>query len=156
MIETKERIIGGSKYQVTQMTARRALRMQAKLLKLFGASLAHILLPSAGEEENIKGATFSKSEAINALKDLACEIDESTFEKLVVELLSGVRKEGIELNEGVIDLEFAGELNTLFQVIWFVLEVNFSFFFGEGGIGSLAKESTPPKKKVSKTKYTKN
>lgn len=153
MIETKEKTINGAKYQVTQMTARRALKMQAKLLKLFGASLAHIFLPSG--DQPMDGASFSKDEAIKALKELAIEIDDNTFEKLVIELLSGVRKDGIELNEGVIDLEFAGELNTLFQVIWFVLEVNFSFFFGEGGIGSLAREATPPKKAILKRDSTK-
>lgn len=146
MIETQEKEINGNRYSVTQMTARRALRMKAKLLKQFGTALAEIFLPS--EDKPIEGAGFSKKEAVSALQALSCELDERAFELLVMELLSGVRKDGVELTEAIVDMEFAGDLATLFKVIWFVLEVNFSSFFGESGIGEMMQASAVPQKKA--------
>src|SRR5690554_5598666 len=109
MIETKEITIDGSKYTVTQMPARRALRMKAKLLRTFGTALAEIYIPN--EEENIEGLNFSRTQAIKAVESLACKLDDDDkFEKICVEILQGVRKEGIELTESIIDLEFAGNL----------------------------------------------
>lgn len=153
MIETKEKEINGSRYTVTQMTARRALRMKAKLLRLFGAPLAQLFLPSG--EEPIDGMAFSKDEAVKALQSLAMELDDKTFEFLIVELLKEVRKDGVELTESVIDLEFAGDLLTLFKVVWFVLEANFGSFFGEGGIGDLFTAPQTQKQVTVKRSYTK-
>jgi len=151
MIETIEKTIDGKKYSITQMTARRALRMKAKLMKIFGSSLAEIFLPSS--DEPISGLGFSKKEAVSAMTNLALQLDDSTFDSLIVELLSNVRKEGVELTESVIDFEFAGDLFTLFKVIWAVLEVNFGSFFGESGIGTLwqEQEPVPQKKSMKKT-----
>lgn len=154
MIETIEKIIDGKRYSITQMTARRALRMKAKLLKTFGSSLAEIFLPS--KEEPIEGLGFSKKEAVNALSSLALQLDDNTFDSLITELLSGVRKEGVELTESVIDFEFAGELFTLFKVIWAVLEVNYGSFFGKSGIGSLLQEEEEiPQQTTKKTSIKK-
>lgn len=150
MIETKEKQIDGSTYLVTQMTARRALRMKAKLLKLFGTALAEIFLPS--DDQPIEGLGFSKQEAINAIQSLSCDLEEKVFESLLVELLSGVRKDNVELTEAIIDMEFAGKLQTLYKVVWYVLEVNFSSFFGESGIGAFIQTDQPLKqtKKVKR------
>lgn len=154
MIETIEKTIDGKRYSITQMTARRALRMKAKLLKTFGSSLAEIFLPS--KEEPIEGLGFSKKEAVNALSSLALQLDDNTFDSLITELLSGVRKEGVELTESVIDFEFAGELFTLFKVIWAVLEVNYGSFFGKSGIGSLLQEEEEiPQQTTKKTSIKK-
>lgn len=151
MIETIEKTIDGKSYSITQMPARRALRMKAKLLKVFGPSLAEIFLP--GDGVPIDGLGFSKQEAINGLSHLALQLEESTFDRLVVELLQGVRKEGLELTDAIIDLEFAGDLFNLFKLIWYVLEVNFGSFFGESGIGSLLKEKEI--QPIPQTKITK-
>lgn len=148
MIQTKEKTINGAKYSVTQMTARKALRMKAKLLRLFGPPLAQIFLPS--KDKPMDGMAFSKDEAVKALQNLVCELQEDDFEKLCMELLVGVRKEGMELTEQIIDLEFAGDLASLFQVVWFVLEVNFASFFGESGIGNLFAAPIPPKQTSTK------
>lgn len=153
MIETKEKTINGAKYTVTQMTARKALRMKAKLLRLFGPAIAQIFLP--GKEKPMEGMAFSKDEAVKALTNLACELEEENFERLCMELLVGVRKDGIELSEQIIDLEFAGDLSTLFKVLWYVLEVNFASFFGEGGIGSLFVDPNPQKQTSTKKGSTK-
>lgn len=122
MIETKEKVIGNSNYAVTQMTAIRALKMQARLLRLIGPSFGAMI--ASGDDSSIPMA-------ISLLTD---KLDEKTFENLVLELTQGVRKDGEELTRSKIDLDFAGNLNELFRVLQFILEVNFSDFFQEGGI----------------------
>jgi hypothetical protein len=128
MIEAKTKQISGSTYTVTQMAARRALRMQAKLMKLLGPS-AGVILSQA--DKSAKEADQCLPQAITLL---VSQLDEKTFDLLVMELLEGVRKDNIELTPQVVDLEFAGNLNELFLLLQFVLEVNYSDFFQAGGI----------------------
>lgn len=128
MIESKEKQINGSIYLVTQMTARRALRMQARLFKLLGPALAEMAIFAAKNKDN-EDACIPK-----CLMLLADQLDDKSFDELMVELLNGVRKDNVELTSGKIDLEFAGNLDTLYRVAQFVIEVNFSDFFSERGI----------------------
>lgn len=128
MIETFEKQIGNSVYMVTQLPARRALKLQAKLLKLLGPAASEIFLAAAKDIDN---ADRSIPKAISLL---VSELDDKTFDSFIMEMLVGVRKDGMELNEKTADLEFAGKLNELFLVIQYVLEVNFGDFFQEGGI----------------------
>lgn len=128
MIETKEKVIGSSNYAVTQLPARRALRLQAKLVKLLGPAVSTIFVATG----DLDSADQSIPKAITAL---ASQLDDKTFDQLILDLLQGqVRKNGKEITEQVLDLEFAGNLNELFLVLSFVLEVNFGDFFREGGI----------------------
>lgn len=146
MIETKEKEINGSRYTVTQLPARRALKLQYKLLKVFGAGLALIFTPSVGKEADGKTSlsiNFNGDDVSKSLMLMMSNLDDNSFEALVLELLQGVRKDGVELTAPVIDFEFAGDSVTIFKVIWFVLEVNFSDFFGERGSGTLFRAQEP-------------
>ena len=134
MIETREKSIEGSTYQVTQLPARRAIRLKAKLIKLFGPAFAQMYIANSANGPDIA----------KAIEILSSSIDENTFEALIVEVLNGVRKNGVELTPPVIDLEFAGYMATLYQVVWFVLEVNFSNFFQMMGIGALSNSQEKP------------
>jgi hypothetical protein len=154
MIQTKEKQIKGAVYSVTQLPARRALRLKAKLLRLFGPALVQLFLPG-GTNESMSGLPFSKTEAVLAVESLMAQLDDKTFENLVMELCQGVRKDGMELTESVIDIEFAGDLGTLMQVLWFVIDCNFGSFFGESGIGRLFGATAPiPQNRQPDTKKT--
>jgi len=126
MIETQEKIIGDCTFMVTQMTALRAVKMQARLLKLLGPSFATII--SASDKASPDSCL---PQAVSLLAD---KLDEKSFENLVVDLMQGVRKNGVEMTRLDIDMHFAGNLNQLFLLLQFILEVNFSDFFLEGGI----------------------
>ncbi len=128
MIETKEKEINGSTYSVTQMTAIKALKMQARLLKLLGPAASVIFVAAAND------VNAADSAIPNAILQLVNQLDEKTFEALVLDLLVGVRKDGMELNKNLIDMEFSGNLNCLYLVLQFILEVNYADFFQEGGI----------------------
>jgi hypothetical protein len=131
MIETREKIIEGNTYMVTQLPARRAIKLKVKLMKLFGPVLAQLFLTINDADE-----FESKKNLVKAVEILSEHIEENTFEALVLELLNGVRKNNVELTSHVIDLEFAGNMGELYQVLWFVVEVNFSNFFSLMGIGN--------------------
>lgn len=141
MIETFEKVIDGASYSVTQLPARRALRLKAKLIKQFGPVIAQVFVTATekGTDEE------KKSDLVAAIQILSRHIDENSFEQLIVEMLQGVRKNGVELTPPVIDLEFAGDMAALYQVVYFVVEVNFSNFFSLMGIGgqSLSPEILP-------------
>lgn len=128
MIETKELELNGSTYLVTEMTARRALRMQARLLKLLGPAASAIFLAISKDVDTADNAIPS------AITHLVIQLDEKTFDGLIMDLMQGVRKDGMELTPAIIDIEFSGDLNSLFLILKFILEVNFSSFFREGGI----------------------
>lgn len=155
MIETLETEINGNIYTVTQMTARKALRMQAKLLKLLGPAASVILLAcSKSKEENGEISTEVDNAIPLAVTHLVDQLDDKTFDALVMELIQGVRKNNVELTPPIFDLEFSGDLNTLFILLKFILEVNFSGFFQEGGILSML---LPAKKENANTaEFTKN
>src|SRR5271163_3077493 len=115
MIETKEKVIDGAVYSVTQLPARRALRLKAKLIKLFGVM--------------IFGKESSNFQA------LCQSLDENQFESICMEMIQGVRKNGVELVPATFDLEFAGDMAGVYKMLLFVIEVNYANFFSLIGIG---------------------
>ena len=143
MIETKDKTIGDSVYSVTQMPGLTALRMQSKLLKLVGPSFAQ-MVASAGSKSLDSGLASAASLLFN-------QLDPDTFENLVKDLLKGVRKDGKEIDKNILNMDFAGNLNELFQVLQYVIEVNYADFFQDGGILKVLidlmkkeEEPTPP------------
>lgn len=128
MIETKEKEINGVLYSVTQLPARRALRLQSKLVKLLGSSVANLFSEGSTNKDLLKA--FPK--AVTALSN---QLDEKSFDNLVNELVEyNLRIDGKEFNIRDFDLFFSGKLNDLFLLLAFILQVNFMDFFLTGGI----------------------
>lgn len=147
MIQTKEKTINGATYSVTQLPARRAIKLKAKLLKLFGPVLAQVFIFATDSKTD----SLANENLIKGFEVLSAHIDENSFESLVTELLTGVRKDGLELTPAIIDLEFAGDMASLYLVLWFILEVNYSNFFSLIGIGN---QSTTDQSAILDTKKT--
>ena len=135
MIETKEKVIDGATYSVTQLPARRALKLKAKLFRMFGP-------------------LFITSDA-NNLQALCNSLDENKIESLVLEMLQQVRKNGQELTESTFDMEFAGDMAGVYKVLIFVIEVNYGNFFSMLNIGlpSFGEKQTEQAPSTKKT-YT--
>ncbi len=173
-IETKEKRIGDALYHVTQLPARRALRLKSKLIKTFGPSLAQLFMSydektekshsEMTDEEKLDCLSINpvdkyrieeirKSSIVKGVQLLASSLDDKTFEDFVSELTQGVRRDGVELNSGIIDHVFAGDLLNLYSVLFFILEVNYADFFGLGGIGSQLEDLVPQVQDTKKT-YT--
>jgi hypothetical protein len=134
MIETREKIIDGATYSVTQLPARRALRLKAKLIKTFGS--------------------FFVSADSSALQSMFQSLDENLFESLCMEMIQGVRKNGVELTPATFDLEFAGDMASLYKLLLFVVEVNFANFFSMLGIGIPSFSEEPIQTNVTKKTFT--
>lgn len=139
-IETKEKTIDGKRITVVQLPARRALKLQAKLVKLFGSSLAALLSGSKGSiDANLTPAVLS-----GAVEKLAANLEENDFLRLVLEILQSTRVDNQEAGaESTFDQLFAGSFLFMYKVVGFTLEVNYADFFDAGGIGSLLEKARP-------------
>ena len=151
-IQTQEKEINGSIYTVTQLPARRALRLKSKLIKVFGPIFAQFFIKVRAEEDSEQA---QKDSIIKSIEMFSHNLDSTEFEALVMEILQGVRKSGMELTSAIVDMEFAGDMSSLYKLIWFVVEVNFANFFELLGIGNLFQsqenlEPTPTKKTFMK------
>jgi hypothetical protein len=150
MIETKEKIIEGCTYSVTQLPARRAIKLKARLIQQFGAVFGQFFNVIEGSSDEQKNSGISK-----AFELLSCHIQPDAFLDLIMEILTGVRKDGVELTPSTIDFEFAGDIGTLYQVVIFALEVNYANFFTLLGIGLQSKTDLPPMREtITKKIYT--
>jgi hypothetical protein len=160
VIQTKEKVIAGACYAVTQLPARRALKLKAKLIKLFGPSITQLFLTSQEPEEqaptkespeenyscarvdDVKIREIRKGSVVRGVQLLAESIEEKILDELLAELIQGVRKDGVELTMPIIDNTFSGQLTSLYELIWFILEVNYADFFGLASTGNLLQEAT--------------
>ncbi len=131
-IETREKEINGSRYTVTQLPARRAIRLKAKLIRILGPVIAQVFVTVTEKKNDLD----QKDSIVKAVELLGANLNENDFENTIVEILQGVRKDGVELVPAIIDMEFAGDMASLYQVVWFVLEVNYANFFSMLGIGN--------------------
>lgn len=169
MIETKEKVINGSSYAVTQLPARRALKLKTKLIKLFGPALTQLFMTAFEEktivkpdlqEENEERLVqqqiddMKKANFVKGVQLLVQNLDEKTFDELVLEMIQGVRKDGKELTLGAIDMDFAGNLYHLYELLYHVLETNFADFFALGGIGNHYDYPAPMPNSDMKKTYT--
>lgn len=174
-IETKEKTIGNAVYSVTQLPARRALKLKAKLIKMFGPALTQIFLTSQETEEKkpdemtteelasqlsvsavdkYKIQDMRKASVVRGVQLMVSTLDDKTFDELCMELLQGVRRDGAEMTAGMVDQAFAGDLTSLYAVIFFVIEVNYADFFGWSGIGNLSQGINQPQDQDTKKTYT--
>ncbi len=151
MIQTKEKLINGDMYMVTQLPARRAIKLKTRLVKLFGPVIAQMYLTTSEKKDEEQ----QKQDIVRAIQLLSSTLDENVFESMIMELLTGVRKNGHELTPSIVDMEFAGDLATLYLVIWFVLEVNYANFFSMIGIGSQLIQPQPSPIVDTKKTFTK-
>jgi hypothetical protein len=136
-IETKKETIGGHEVAVTQFPARQAIKLKIKLARIFGPGLAELLGSATGEgkalsERDIPGSAFS-----SAFQRLAEAVDPDLFMSLIEEVLSSTRIDGHEVDWAVMDQNYAGDLGTLYRIVFFALRVNYSSFFEGGGIGNM-------------------
>jgi len=138
MLETKNKMINGREFQVTQFPGRYGLRLQARLARVFGAPLA-ALFKGAKKGMDSDLADLDLEKAVVMLMD---KLSEDELDDLVNRMLSQTRVDGKGIidNPMVFDELFAANYSDLFKVLAFVVEVNFGNFFSAlKGIGSPAK-----------------
>jgi len=125
--------INGRQYYVVQMAPERAIVLQLKLMKILGGAigtLAPALTPNSKTDG--MGRTAAMAGAISALFSNATE--EEVF-GLIRDVVSTAKVDGARI---AVNEHFQGEfLADLYRVFFWVLGVNFSSFFGAGGLDGL-------------------
>jgi len=132
MLEQKNRVIGNTKYLVTQMTGIEALKAQTKLVKILGPAVASIVTGGKLDMKLIKEKLFEE------LPNILSKFDDSFVSEFVLSLFAhGVFKADKNGHPEKIDfdMEFAGNINEMWKVALFILEVN--FFAGKSIMSSL-------------------
>jgi hypothetical protein len=142
-------VIDGVTFQAAPFMAVEGLRLKAHLVRTFGPALGELLgginTAKAGgiSDINIGGDGFAKG-----IERLLEQLDEDRFEALVKRLLKNViatwmedgRSRSISFGqdfETAMQLVFLGRLFSIYELIIFVLKVNYPDFFGRvvSGIG---------------------
>jgi hypothetical protein len=142
-------IIDGVTFQVAPFMAVEGLRLKAHLVRTFGPALGEILggidAKKVGSiaDINLGGNTFAKG-----LEKLLEQLTEANFEALVRRLLANViaiwpedgKSRSISFGqdfETAMQLVFLGRLFSIYELIIFVLKVNYPDFFDKvvSGIG---------------------
>ncbi|GHU34490.1 hypothetical protein FACS1894172_14830 [Spirochaetia bacterium] len=139
------REINGISFSVTPFRAMEAFRLQSYLLRTLGPGLAEILgglnIGSAqGINAEINGIGLARG-----IESLFQKLDDSALETLLKRLLYGTRAAwkgaggkllkmpfGEEF-DNAFDVVFAGKIFTVYQLVAFILEVNFPDFFVQVG-----------------------
>lgn len=134
-IENREREIDGRAVAVSHFPGRRGLSILTRLVKLVGPALG-ALVGTTSQTVNLD-TEVSVDAAVKALME---QLDAKGTVDFVMELLTCTRLDGKEVKDAVFDMEFAGNYMLLVHVLAFVLEVNYSSFFGPNGIGNLVEK----------------
>jgi len=120
-IEKKKKEINGVVYLVAQMDGVRALKTQAKLISLLGSGVLNLL-----------GGTAKPDELMQAIKPVLDDFNDKKAVNFVLSLFEKGVFEEIEKNDLIIPKKidfsehFAGRINDAWQVVAFILEVNFA------------------------------
>lgn len=148
MIETKTKTIAGVEYQTTQFPGRASFRIKAKLVKLLGPSILTALngdrkpAPTGKKAAaaGVGGLQIDLGAVARGIEMLAGAMDPDEMVAFVIELLSTTKMKKdnawVDITPEIFDIEFAGKMHVVYQLLGFVVGVNYGSFFAEGGIGA--------------------
>lgn len=140
----KEKTISDSTYRVNQFVGTTSFKMLVEVTKLLGPGLASLpkLIPKDGSSI-LDSDTNILGEAIQVMMG---KLDPTANLDLIIRLLASTSCDNSDINLQTFDLVFQGKMLTLFKVIMFVLEVNYSDFLKESGLKGRkeSQENTTP------------
>lgn len=131
MVEQQVINIGTTTYAVTQMDAIRALKVQAKLIKILGTSIIDFIMGGINFG-NLKEDPKSVTTIANAIEKMMNNFDD----EIVVAFVLSLFEKGVFIRKDVngqsvdvkVDfaIDFGGKIMEMWQVVKFILEVNFN------------------------------
>lgn len=133
-IKTEEKEIDGNKYKVSAFAGRESFKIKIKLVKLLAPAMA-VLVDSLGKKDSIADVDIMNidfEKVGDAVLKLTEHMSEDDFVNFVLRMLSKSRKNGVEITASLFDLEFAGNLTTVYKLLFFVIQVNYPDFFQLG------------------------
>lgn len=149
MLKTEQRTVGSTAFKVTQLGASAGMQLMVRLTKVLGPVLGE--LAKGGDSNGATNLMDVRGDALaGALQQLATHLTYEDLEYVCETLgaMTEIEMEGgkwVRLNRAMREIHFAGNYGELFRWLAFALEVNYSSFFGESGVGAaLAKATAPP------------
>jgi hypothetical protein len=168
-LNTIDTRINGVRVVITEKTATQSALLLARIVKYFGSGIIKIidnfkhLASSGGEISNVTALLDSNVTLdgfVDAINDISDKIDPEIFVNLLQEISGGAKiqhpvnsGEMMEVNNDTFDAIFTGRTKLMYQVVFFVLKVNFGDFFKVGDSGIIPTPPVSPpmgKKNVSK------
>lgn len=123
--ETKTREIGGRKWSCTQMPATMALEIETEIAPVLLQAVVPVIA-TLGQDDDVQADMIAQS-----LKAATETMPPKQMADLILRLcnpdLVFVEGEGVQFDK---DFAGGGGVALRYQVVWFVLETNFSDFFG--------------------------
>jgi hypothetical protein len=130
----KDKMIDGRKITVTTFPARNSLTLKNRIIKLMGEPAVQLL----SGFKNMKKIDLKKvdvSVLIPVVEKLVQNLDPDEFVQLCMDLFVSTRIDGKEVKPEVFDIEFSGNLKSMYKILFFIVEVNWGDFFDLSGIG---------------------
>jgi hypothetical protein len=129
MLKTREKIIDGNTFAVTQLPAMRALRLFSRIGRSLGPALGQLAAAAGKGAGSMKLDEFDMSTVGEAIAVLFDRLTPDELETLTKELLESARIDGRELMREF-DIAMQGRVGTVFKLLMFSFEVNYGDFFG--------------------------
>jgi hypothetical protein len=138
-METKTKTIGGHTYQVTQLGALKARRLQVVLLRALGPAMAALVKSDGTEDGLAKGLAALAQSAREDDLDTLCDVFAGVTKVLIqTQTANGPGTLPMDLAP-IFDQHFAGRTLAMDQWLAFSIQVSFSDFFdaSAGGLAGL-------------------
>jgi hypothetical protein len=158
LIKPIEKEIDGLKVTASQFPGMRGLVIKARLAKLLAPGVAELLAVFGGKMPDGKALEMDAAALAPAFSALASKLEPTEFANLCRDLLATTTivmdgKVWQIQSDAEFDHVFTGRTETIYKVIFLVLQAN--DFFGLGGIGKAlsrkAPEAKPPAENSPKT-----
>lgn len=137
------RTIEGQLYGIRAMPAKSGLILGAKIGRLLGPFLAKLADPEVAKSP-VSSPVFAE-----ALESLFERLDESDLGAMADRLLGYVEREGTPI-AATWNVDYAGKLGTLFQVLKFSIEAQFGGFLSGSAVNAAAESKAVPASRSGK------
>ena len=119
-LKKEELKLGDHTFVVTQWNATKAMVMKLKIGKYFGKGLEVL---TTGEGKSFRQLFMA------ALPVILENNDPEEFVDFIKVVLSGILVDGKQMNDLLFDMTFTDNIAHVYEVLWFVIKVNYSDFF---------------------------
>jgi hypothetical protein len=139
-VQTIEKEVNGHAVKIVQFHAVRGFKIKAKLFKLVLPVLSSVVNPK--DLNSTKDIMNADINLVRAFETLATVINEESLFTLLLELLSGVFVDGINIDQKKFDELFIADYSFAYKLAYEVIKANNFFDFGD--IGNLMKKFQMP------------
>ncbi len=149
MISPVTKTIDDLEITVQPWGARLAFQNQLILGKLLAPALKDlgkaVMTTSKNQEsqdpESLENTSIDLGLIGSAFSSVLLSIDPDKADSLITTMMSNVYLKNKKMTPEMIDTIFMGKFETLYKVLWMVVEVNFGSFLSKNAIGRLLKKA---------------